>query len=1544
MAIGFARVEFVQRSNGKTACAKAAYNARTRIEFEGNCALDPDVYNWSLEEKPAEHAILLPEGVNPKFKDPQTLWNTAEAKERKVNSQVAMEVVLALPDDKMVTLEDRIFLTQSFVQTHFVDKGLAAQIDIHSPERKIQITRDNREQSLFKGMKGNVLKQEGNLLTVQFDKTRTIVFDHQEFTGFVEKENNWHAHVLVTTRRFKANGLELEDHKARDLMPRVCNGKVVSGPDWGKLWTDHQNQYFQDKGLNLRVDSLGIEPQEHLGPVRMRGRAFDLLDEHSRLLDENATKSKNPSQILEKLTQRQSVFTNDDLERFLQKHLPFEDHDQIRKEFWEQKEVVLLVDKITGEVTGKYSSQKVVEEEKRIVRLADQLQDKQTFKIDAKNSDAFSKTLNEEQRKAFSGIIAGQKLICLQGYAGTGKSYLLGALRDLYLSAGYKVRGFGPDSATADVLKEKGFHNAENIYRFLFGVHNSRRQISKGKEVWILDEAGKLGNAPLLELLKTAEKNDVKLIFSGDHAQLTSVGRGGMFRLFCERYSSFVLADIQRQKNDKQREVAKDLAIGNAGSAVDKLSSASSIQWSATKKEAIETLISKWASDTRAHPRASTLLIAHTNDETRVLNEMVRIVRKQRGELSEREFSCNTSLGKVYLSIGDRIEFRQNDKELGVTNGLSGVLVEAEPDKFIVSIGENERKTRLVVFDPQKYHSYQLGYSSTYFRSQGRTIDRAYVLHSPSLNKRLFYVGLTRHVNEAYYFISKDQAYCLADLKRQASREDIKESAIAYATLEELQIQEKLDQKQIEIQQLKDSDSFLSKLKGYGLSAYDLVKTKTASVRERVHDRKPSEEFFHVKVEKSVIKGSVQEEVKSNNSSDVNVGEMLKPILSQESIEANQENRSVSNVGQPEKNSVPELLFARSKDRNLQIWEALGSEKQNAFEEYFLSAGKAATLHSVTELEMEGSPRELSSAGHFKEWQDTCSKRNALAYALTQKVNIDELKTFLGKKTAQFVQEQCLRHQTSIERSQKATDLNIQEKLQDNLEPLLYRLFPSGPTRKDRTSFRFGAKGSLCVKVAGEKAGQYFDFERQEGGNAIKLIQRELGLGRLEAQQWAKDFLGVSKDVKAPKSFQRVSEGSLKESDWIAQKPSANTPAPRLEDLTSKKLHHFYDEVARHAYRDENGDLLYYRLRLRDKQDPSKKITPPLSFGHWKSDPGKVLWALKGFDSGKAVLYNLPHLKEKPLAPVLIVEGEKTADLAGSKFPGENFVYITWPGGAGAVKKADWVPLAGRNIFIWPDNDRAGFQAADDLSKELRKIGVQSLRMINPLDLQKNFPEKWDLADPLPHGVSSELSQQLLLGSIHKGIDPQRALLRVSAYGNTFAYRMRANEILWRVDERLRPELEQKFGNQFWKIDDVILNETARILLRDNQRIPTHEVQSSKLEEIQRRLNWQALVHEARHGKEPHTWEIEKFHQIIEPLTLSKRFEEKDKNLADLALDQALSSACEKTFGRSSIDSKSIGQATHVGMQDLSKQSQKHETLALTQQQNLARDSSAEYS
>ena len=130
---------------------------------------------------------------------------------------------------------------------------------------------------------------------------------------------------------------------------------------------------------------------------------------------------------------------------------------------------------------------------------------------------------------------------------------------------------------------------------------------------------------------------------------------------------------------------------------------------------------------------------------------------------------------------------------------------------------------------------------------------------------------------------------------------------------------------------------------------------------------------------------------------------------------------------------------------------------------------------------------------------------------------------------------------------------------------------------------------------------------------------------------------------------------------------------------------------------------------------PGKKIRPLWWDGSqwlWKAPPAP------------RPLYNLAAIAARVDAPVLIVEGEKTADAAAKLFP--SAVAITWPSGCKAIDKADWAPLIGRNCTLWPDADAPGIQAMDKLQGKLLGIGAAQVRIITP---PADVPEGWDLAD-----------------------------------------------------------------------------------------------------------------------------------------------------------------------------------------------------------------------
>lgn len=163
-------------------------------------------------------------------------------------------------------------------------------------------------------------------------------------------------------------------------------------------------------------------------------------------------------------------------------------------------------------------------------------------------------------------------------------------------------------------------------------------------------------------------------------------------------------------------------------------------------------------------------------------------------------------------------------------------------------------------------------------------------------------------------------------------------------------------------------------------------------------------------------------------------------------------------------------------------------------------------------------------------------------------------------------------------------------------------------------------------------------------------------------------------------------------------------------------------------YRQADGSA-YAAVARWDSYNGKKEIRPII----WD---GKE-FITKGLGPGRPLL-NVDIAASQPLAPILIVEGEKTLD-AAYKYTPDGWIVMTWAGGASAWKESDWTPLAGRRCVIWPDNDAPGLSAALNIQTVLAKQGCPT----SLVKLSSKFPEGWDLADELPVGTPATITALL---------------------------------------------------------------------------------------------------------------------------------------------------------------------------------------------------------
>jgi Ti-type conjugative transfer relaxase TraA len=1423
MAICFVGVKFIKRSEGRNAVMKAAYIDRADYFFEGNCILASRTFDFSWKEKPEHSGVVLPNGANEKFLNPQILWNAIEQFEKRKDSQVGKEYVLALPDDECVTLEDKIELVRRYIKIVCTDRGYGAHYAIHQGEsRKLSELDEDFE--------------------------------------YENASRNSHAHIMEVSREFDESG-ESFSKKNRNKLPQVRKGLVVDASDNVATWVHVQNSFFEEKGWDLRVDPPGIIKQKHLGPRRLRGeKGIHGLIENDSVKDQNKRLMNDPNVLLQALTEKQSVFTEEDVGRMMSFEGTHEEIEKRISNFWNNPKLVQLYAKDSPEQpVPKFTSQQAYDEERKIVRLAERLHEKNSHKLSKKvDLESFKKGLTSEQKQAFDYVVSGKRISNIVGDAGTGKSHLLVSLRDLYESAGYSVKAFGPDNRTAEVLKSKGFEDATNIYSKLWKHRHKKLTVKSGKEVWLIDEAGKLGNRALLELLKLAEKNDVQLCFTGDPKQLESVERGGMFGYFCKQFPSARLTEILRQNRLTDREIGKKLATNDEEKireAVDLINLQGGFIWesgSSNGPHECSRMISQWIQDRRHFPGDTQLMISLKNEDVRFLNDEAHKYLISCGEVANDEFECHTPYGVIYVSENDQILFRQNDYKIGVTNGQRGILVKASEKEFRVKI-QSESGEKEVRFNPSEYCAFQLGYAMSVFSAQGETIDRCYVKYHKHNYQALFYVSATRHIRYMQVFVSNKEADSIARIKKQVARNRQKDITLNYTSLPEIQTLAEKDKLNLERENLKKSDSLIANLKGSWMD----IKESISGYREKITDRWSDKEFYKVREEQatggrviahrhrelcSENRGIRFEMIASNKASN-QVGESpLKPSAEEPKKSVGIEKSLQDKVETKYKHSP----------RNLGV---LTESEKTAFNNYLKNCDFASELYSIVKAEtVENRIGEMKATTHT-DWQKACGDRNASALALYRAVDREKIKQVLGTKSYDILHDQAQRHEQFLK-----PKINIEDQLKDNLEAVLHKLFPNGPSGKDATGLRFGRNKSLAVICRGEKKGCFKDFETGDGGGIVKLIEKQLQCSRSEALSWGQSLLGGDRSGFVPHKYYSAKTELPEPTLWTSAIAPKDNQSPSLFQV-SPYLDSKYHLIAKHAYYDKSNNLAMYVLRLEPKGGGKKAIFP-LSYGYENDVKIQPKWGIKKYQfEGKIPLYNSFALQGNQQKTVLIVEGEKAAD-AGAKLFGDNIITVSWLGGSASVKNSDWGMLCGRNIVIWPDNDPAGFKASDEICSCLKRVGVGSLKVVSQ-QILKDFPEKWDVADTLPEGKEIGFLKEWIQRAEQKavGLDKLSSLLALHGTNGANKYEvLQLNEILARVDDRLRPQLENEFGSKVWEIENKILAEVSEII-GEKTSIAALAKNIVGHSDLRTAISHQGMVFHARTGESPtleHLTEIKK--------------------------------------------------------------------------------------
>lgn len=464
--------QVIRRSDGRSVVAAAAYRAAEKLH-DDRLGLTQDY----IRKAGVEHTeILLPRGAPEWMGDRKKLWNAVEEVEKRKDSQLAREVQLSLPRE--LSLDQQISLARGFVQEQMVEHGMVADVTIH---------RDNPE--------------------------------------------NPHAHILLTTRSVTGNGFGKKLRSAAEW-----NKRKEELLDWRAEWARHANLALEKAGHEMRIDhrsyhdqGIALEPQTKIGRSRSevpndgRDIVHERMAEHEAIARRNGEAIiENPQVALDAITHQRATFTRSDVGRFLNTHTA--DAEQFSQAFDAVMASRELIRLHGHRGAPRFTTREMIRIENRMEAGAREMADVHEHQVAPRfvQQAERGRTLSEEQQGALEHLVKSGDVAVIEGRAGSGKSYMLGAAREAWEAQGYQVKGAALAGKAAEGLQISSGITSRSLASWEYAWRCDRDLLTK-RDVFVIDEAGMVGTRQMQRVLEHVEQAGAKAVLVGDTEQLQAI-------------------------------------------------------------------------------------------------------------------------------------------------------------------------------------------------------------------------------------------------------------------------------------------------------------------------------------------------------------------------------------------------------------------------------------------------------------------------------------------------------------------------------------------------------------------------------------------------------------------------------------------------------------------------------------------------------------------------------------------------------------------------------------------------------------------------------------------------------------------------------------------------------------------------------------------------------------------------------------------------------------------------------------------------------------
>jgi conjugative relaxase-like TrwC/TraI family protein len=312
--------------------------------------------------------------------------------------------------------------------------------------------------------------------------------------------------------------------------------------------------------------------------------------------------------------------------------------------------------------------------------------------------------LNRTQRSVVEDVLSSSDHIQgIQGFAGSGKTTTLGAIREAAERQEYQVKGFAPTSRAARQLNEAGIE-AGTLQGFL--VRTANPGLREQKHFYLVDESSLASTNQMREFLARLGPND-RVVLIGDTRQHQGVEAGRPFEQLQEAgMRTARLDEIVRQKDPALKSAVELLATSQVSAALDALQQQGRLKEIPNAEERVRTIAKSYVESP-----VNTLIVSPDNASRRELNLAVRQELKANGSLAPQDHTFRVLVLRQDMTgaerswanqyeINDVVRYTRGSETIGIEAAAYASVVAINPAANLLTVEKANHE--LATYDPRR--------------------------------------------------------------------------------------------------------------------------------------------------------------------------------------------------------------------------------------------------------------------------------------------------------------------------------------------------------------------------------------------------------------------------------------------------------------------------------------------------------------------------------------------------------------------------------------------------------------------------------------------------------------------------------------------------------------------------------------------------------------------------------------------------------------------------------------------------------------------------